>query len=386
MNATIGPKAAKPRKRASLERREAAQGFMFVLPWIIGFIAFTGGPLLFSLYTSFTNYDFTSKMDFVGLDNYKYMFTQDPLFWVSLKNTLFYVVLMVPLTTLASVTLASLLNQKVPGMRAFRTVYYLPSVLSGVGVYMLWMELLSPDSGIVNVVLGWFGITGPGWLFDPNWTKPAIVFMKMWSVGGGMLMYLAALQGVPEQLYEAAEIDGASPLRRFWHITVPMISPVIFFEVVTTLISGFQIFQEGYVMAADPGTPGSPLNSLMFYNLHMFLKAFQAFQMATPQRWPGSCSQSSSSLRSSTCGYRNIGSTTKEGTDDERCGDSPPGQLFPEPAPARNGQENGRVPCALRRRAAVCGPVLVDDLDLAQIDGRDYAVSAVVFPEAVALP
>lgn len=284
----VAAKAAqvKKKKRLSLERREAAQGYVFILPWIIGFIAFTGGPLLFSLYASFTNYDFTSKMDFVGLDNYKQMFTEDPLFWVSLKNTLFYVVLMVPLTTMASVFLASLLNQKIPGMRIFRTIYYLPSVLSGVGVYMLWMQMFSPDSGLVNLVLNWFGITGPGWLFDPNWTKPAIVIMKMWSVGGGMLMYLAALQGVPEQLYEAAEIDGASVMRRFWHITMPMISPVIFFEVVTTLIAGFQIFQEGYVMGAD-NNPGAPMNSMMFYNLHMFLKAFQVFQMgfATAMAW-----------------------------------------------------------------------------------------------------
>jgi multiple sugar transport system permease protein len=287
VNPAIRTETNKRKKRLSLERRETFQGYIFVLPWMIGFLAFTAGPLLFSLYASFTNYDFTSKMDFVGLENYKNMFTGDPLFWISLKNTLFYVVLMVPLTTLASVALASMLNQKITGMRIFRTIYYMPSVLSGVGVYMLWMELLSPDSGIVNVVLGWFGIQGPGWLFDPNWTKPAIVFMKMWSVGGGMLMYLAALQSVPEQLYEAAEIDGASPLRRFWHITVPMISPVIFFEVVTTLISGFQIFQEGYVMSADPGTPGSPMNSLMFFNLHMFLKAFQAFQMgyASAMAW-----------------------------------------------------------------------------------------------------
>ncbi|TJY41350.1 sugar ABC transporter permease [Cohnella pontilimi] len=287
MSLRQSPSAGRRKTRLSLERKEALQGYMFVLPWILGFIVFTSGPLLFSLYVSFTNYDFTSRMDFIGLRNYEHMFDEDPLFWLSLKNTAFYVVLMVPLTTIASVFLATLLNQKIPGMRIFRTVYYLPAVLSGVGVYMLWMQLLSPDSGLVNVVLSWFGIEGPGWLFDANWTKPAIVFMKMWSVGGGMLMYLAALQNVPEQLYEAAELDGAGVFRRFRHITLPMITPVIFFEVVTTLIGGFQIFQEGYVMSADPTTPGSPMNSLLFYNLHMYLKAFQVFQMgyASAMAW-----------------------------------------------------------------------------------------------------
>ncbi|REE86126.1 carbohydrate ABC transporter membrane protein 1 (CUT1 family) [Paenibacillus taihuensis] len=287
MNTTAHSGSKRRKKPMSLERKEELQGYLFVLPWIIGFLLFTAGPLLFSFYVSFTNYDFTSQMDFVGLRNYKYMFHGDPLFWVSLKNTLFYVVLMVPLTTFASIALASILNQKIPGIRVFRTIYYLPSVLSGVGVYMLWMELLSPDTGIVNLVLSWFGITGPGWMFDPNWTKPAIVMMKMWSVGGGMLMYLAALQGVPEQLYEAAEIDGAGSLRRFWHITMPLISPVIFFEVITTFISGFQIFQEGYVMSSDPTTPGSPMNSLLFFNLHMYLKAFKVFQMgyASAMAW-----------------------------------------------------------------------------------------------------
>ncbi|SFI76243.1 carbohydrate ABC transporter membrane protein 1, CUT1 family [Paenibacillus sp. UNC496MF] len=265
-------------KRATMERREIAWGYLFVSPWVLGFLAFTAGPLLFSLYASFTNYDVTSQMDWVGTRNYHRMFKEDPLFWISLRNTLYYVVLMVPLTTLSSVTIAMLLNRKIPGMRLFRTMFYLPSVLSGVGVYLLWMQLLNPESGLVNQMLSFVGIDGPSWLTDPAWTKPAIIFMKMWSVGGGMLMYLASLQGVPEQLYEAAEIDGAGAFRRFRTITLPMISPVIFFEVVTGLIGGFQIFQEGYIMSDNSG-PGAPMNSLMFYNLYMYLKAFKVFDM-----------------------------------------------------------------------------------------------------------
>lgn len=274
MKAIIGQKRPKISK---LARQEERQGYLFILPWLIGLFGITLFPMLFSLYASFTNYDVTSRMDFIGLDNYRRMFTDDPLFWRALSNTLYYVVWMVPLTTIGSILLALLLNEKVVGMRFFRTIYYLPAVLSGVGVYFLWMQLLSPTSGLINTLLSWIGITGPAWLSDPMWTKPAIIMMKMWAVGGGMLLYLASLQGVPEQLYEAAKLDGASVFRRFWHITLPMISPVIFFDVITSFIGGFQVFQEGYVMTENGS--GGPMNSLLFYNLHMWHKAFTVFDM-----------------------------------------------------------------------------------------------------------
>lgn len=274
MKAMIGQKRPKISK---LARQEERQGYLFILPWLIGLFGITLFPMLFSLYASFTNYDVTSRMDFIGLDNYRRMFTDDPLFWRSLSNTLYYVVWMVPLTTIGSILLALLLNEKVVGMHFFRTIYYLPAVLSGVGVYFLWMQLLSPTSGLINTLLSWIGISGPAWLSDPMWTKPAIIMMKMWAVGGGMLLYLASLQGVPAQLYEAAKLDGASVFRRFWHITLPMISPVIFFDVITSFIGGFQVFQEGYVMTENGS--GGPMNSLLFYNLHMWHKAFTVFDM-----------------------------------------------------------------------------------------------------------
>ncbi|NUK30255.1 sugar ABC transporter permease [Parageobacillus sp. VR-IP] len=261
----------------TIQRKEGLQGYLFIAPWIIGFLLFTAGPLLFSLYGSFTNYDITSRMEFIGFKNYIRMFTDDDLFWVSLTNTLYYVVISVPLTTVGAIILAVLLNQGVPGMRVYRTIFYLPAVLSGVGVYLLWMQLLSPSSGLVDTFLSWFGIDGPAWLFDPKWTKPALIFMKMWSVGGGMLLYLASLQGVPKSLYEAAEIDGANAFQRFRHITLPMITPVIFFDLVTSLIGAFQIFQEAYVMSKNGD--GGPNNSLLFFNLHMWNKAFKAFDM-----------------------------------------------------------------------------------------------------------
>ncbi|QGH33629.1 ABC transporter permease subunit [Gracilibacillus salitolerans] len=267
-----------PKKRVlTLEQKEGLQGYIFISPWLFGLVTFMAGPLLFSLFASFTNYNITSRMDFIGLDNYIRMFTNDSLFWISLGNTLYFVAFSVPLTTIGAVLISVLMNQKVPGMRIFRTIYYLPAVLSGVGVYLLWMQLLSPNTGLINTILSWVGIQGPAWLFDPNWTKPAIIFMSLWKVGGSMLLYLASMQGVPQSLYEAAEMDGANPFRRFWHITLPMITPIIFFDVVTSTIGGFQVFQEAYVMTESGD--GGPANSLVFFNLHMWNKAFEVFDM-----------------------------------------------------------------------------------------------------------
>ncbi|WP_285856858.1 carbohydrate ABC transporter permease [Mesobacillus subterraneus] len=277
--------AAGKKKGLSRKAKDNLAGYLFISPWIIGFIGLTLGPLLFSLAASFTDYNITSKMNFVGFENFKRMFTMDDLFRTSLYNTLYYVVFSVPLTTAGAILLGVLLNQKVKGMKVFRTIYYLPAVLSGVAVYFLWMQLLSPSTGLVNTMLGWFGIDGPAWLFDPEWTKPALLLMKMWSVGGGMLLYLASLQGVSPQMYEAADIEGASAWQKFFHITLPMISPIIFFDVITSTIGSFQIFQEAYVMTENGS--GGPGNSLLFYNLHMWNNAFEVFNMgyASAMAW-----------------------------------------------------------------------------------------------------
>lgn len=235
------------------------------------------GPMLFSVIGSFTDYNLTSKMNFIGLANFKRMFVHDDLFWKSLYNTVYFVIFNVPLTTIFSVFLATVLNQKIKGISLFRTVFYLPAVLSGVAVYILWMQLLSPSAGLINTFLGWFHIPGPAWLFDPQWTKPALILMKIWSSGGAMLLYLATLQNVPRSLYESAEIDGAGVWGKFKSITLPLITPIIFYDVITSTIGSFQIFQEAYVMTKN-GT-GGPANSLLFYNLHMWNKAFVAFDM-----------------------------------------------------------------------------------------------------------
>ncbi|CEG26581.1 carbohydrate ABC transporter permease [Bacillus sp. B-jedd] len=274
-----------PKNRLSRAAKENLWGYIFISPWIIGFTCLTLGPLLFSLAASFTDYNITSKMNFIGFDNFVRMFTIDDLFWTSLWNTLYYVIFSVPLTTAGAILIAVLLNQKIFGMKVFRTIYYLPAILSGVAVYFLWMQLLSPSTGLVNTFLGWFGVDGPAWLFDPEWTKPALILMKMWGVGGGMLLYLASLQGVSSEMYEAADIEGATGLQKFFYITVPMISPIIFFDILTSTIGAFQIFQEAYVMTENGS--GAPANSLLFYNLHMWNNAFKIFDMgyASAMAW-----------------------------------------------------------------------------------------------------
>lgn len=264
-------------KRSLRQKQEARWGFFFVAPFFIGFVLFMFGPMLFSLIGSFTDYNLTSKMNFIGLNNFKRMFLKDDLFWKSLYNTAYFTIFNVPLTTLFSIFLAVILNQKLVGIRFFRTIFYLPAVLSGVAVYILWMQLLSPSTGLINTILSWFHITGPSWLFDPNWTKPALIMMKLWSAGGAMLLYLATLQNVPTQLYESAEIDGAGIWQQFRHVTLPMITPIIFYDVITSTIGSLQIFQEAYVMTSNG--QGGPANSLLFYNLHMWNKAFVGFDM-----------------------------------------------------------------------------------------------------------
>lgn len=252
-------------------------GYVFILPWLIGFIFLTAGPMLFSLYASFTNYDVTSRLEFIGTANYVKMFTRDSLYWTSLYNTLYYVIFSVPITIVFTIFIATLLRKEVRGIRFLRTVYFLPSVLSGVGVYILWMQLLDPSTGLVNLALSWFNIKGPSWLTDPNWTKNALILMKIWGVGGGMLMYISGMNGISDSLYEAASLEGASKIRVFFKITLPLISPVIFFDLVTSFIGGFQIFQEAYVISK--GGAGGPANSLLFYNLYMWIKAFKSFDM-----------------------------------------------------------------------------------------------------------
>ena len=267
------------------ESREARAGWLFISPWLIGFLCLTGGPLLFSLYASFTNYNMTSRMDFIGLSHYIRMFTKDPVFWKSLGNTLYYVALAVPSSCICAIFLATLLNQKVKGTPLFRMLFYLPTVLSGVAVYQLWMQLLAPQSGLINSVLRLVGIEGPSWLSDPAWTKPSLVMMRVWALGTSMLLYLSSMNSVSKDLYEAADIDGASFLQKFRKITLPQISPIIFFDIITNMTGAFQVFQEALVMSKNG--KGDPAGSLLFYNLHIYQEAFTHYDMgyASAMAW-----------------------------------------------------------------------------------------------------
>ena len=267
------------------ESREARAGWLFISPWLIGFLCLTVGPLLFSLYASFTNYNMTSRMDFIGLSNYIRMFTKDPVFWKSLGNTLYYVALAVPSSGICAIFLATLLNQKVKGTPLFRMLFYLPTVLSGVAVYQLWMQLLAPQSGLINSVLRLVGIEGPSWLSDPAWTKPSLVMMRVWALGTSMLLYLSSMNSVSKDLYEAADIDGASFLQKFRKITLPQISPIIFFDIITNMTGAFQVFQEALVMSKNG--KGDPAGSLLFYNLHIYQEAFTHYDMgyASAMAW-----------------------------------------------------------------------------------------------------
>lgn len=254
--------------------RETAYGYVFILPWLLGILGFTIGPMIFSFITSFTDYNMI-KMNFVGMDNYVHMFSKDQLFWRSFMNTLIYALMDIPLVTIGGVLVAVILNKSIFGLRTFRTIYYLPSIMVGVGTYFLWMLLLNPSNGLVNTILGVIGIKGPAWLTDPNWTKPAIVVMHLWGLGGQMLLYLARLQSIPSDYYEAASLDGAGSFQKFIKITVPLISPIIFYNLIIGIIGAFQVFQEGYVFSGDGS--GKPAGSLLFYNLLVWNNAFKNF-------------------------------------------------------------------------------------------------------------
>ena len=260
----------KKRRGLSLSRREAIWAYVLISPWIIGFIVFTAGPMIASAYFSLTEYDVINPPRFVGLGNWVYMFTQDPLFWHSLKVTLTYAIAAIPLGLVLGLALALLLNAKVPGLTIWRTLFYMPSVVSGVAVSVLWSYIFNPRFGIVNWILSWFNIKGPGWLGSVDWALPALIIMSLWGVGGGMIIYLAGLQSIPTTLYEAATIDGANRWQQFLRITLPLITPVILYNLITGIIGTFQYFVQAYIM-----TDGGPANATLVYNLYLYRNTFR---------------------------------------------------------------------------------------------------------------
>lgn len=252
--------------------RRTLEGYIFIGPWIIGFAVFTAGALMGSFGMSLTEWSMIGTPEYVGLENYKFM-VDDRFFWQSLKVTLYYL-MNVPLNLALGLLLAILLNQKIRGMGTFRTIFYLPSVTAGVAVSLLWMWIFNPRFGVINVLLAKIGIQGPAWLGSETWAMPALIIMSMWGVGGGMLIYLGALQGIPTHLYEAATLDGAGALRKFFNITIPMVTPVLLLNLIMGVIASFQVFTQAFIM-----TKGGPNYATLFYVLYLYQQAFEWFNL-----------------------------------------------------------------------------------------------------------
>jgi multiple sugar transport system permease protein len=265
--------SAPARRRSSLMRQEAAYGLLFVAPWMLGFLLWILGPMLFSFGLIFMEWRILSPPKFVGLENLRVLL-EDRFVGIAVFNTAYFTFIYVPLNLVVALGLALLVNQQLRGIRAVRTLFYLPSVTPSVAYIALWMWLLNADYGLINLSLRQVGITGPRWLGDPDWAKPALILMSLWGFGTVALVFLAALQGVPDVLYEAASLDGAGRWARFWHVTLPMISPAILFNLVIGLINSFQIFTAAFV-----ATQGGPVNSTLFLVLYLYNAGFQDFQM-----------------------------------------------------------------------------------------------------------
>jgi len=245
-----------------------------VLPWVIGFLAFTAGPMLYSLYLAFTDYDVLTPPKWVGALNFVNALTNDPLFWLALFNTAYYVVIAVPLYLAASFLVALAVNRPVRGVNLYRTLYYLPSITPAVASSILWLMIFQSDFGLVNSLLTAVGLPTRKWLFDPEVTKLVFVVMGFWGIGASMVTFLAGLQSISEALYDAAAIDGAGVWARFRHVTLPMMTPLIFFNLILGIIASFQVFTAAYII-----TRGGPANSTLFYVLYLYDNGWQFLKM-----------------------------------------------------------------------------------------------------------
>ena len=266
------------------KRKEIVAGLLFISPWVVGFLMLTLLPITQSFWYSLTEYKvFARSFNFIGLENYTYML-QDKVFQKSLMNTLYTVLLGVSLTTLVALASAILMdNKRLKGLSVFRVVFFIPTLVPLVINCILWMWILQPDIGLINTILRALGVSNPpGWLASPSWSKPALVLMMIWGCGGQVIIYLAGLQDVPVSLHESASIDGANFLQRVFHITIPMLSPVMLYNVVTAVIGVFQWFAEPLIM-----TEGGPTQSTLFYSLYLYQNAFQFFKMgyASAMAW-----------------------------------------------------------------------------------------------------
>lgn len=264
------------RAESDMQARKAVFGYLFLLPWLAGLLVFYVGPIIASAYFSLTEYEILSSPRLVGLANYKTAFFEDRLFWPSLRRTFTYALVSVPLGLVGSLVLAILLNQGLKATNVFRTLFFLPHLTPSVAMAILWVWLLHPQTGPVNAMLGKLGIPGPGWFSSQQWAIPSLILISLWAGMGGnrMLIFLAGLQGVPDELYDAASIDGAGTWRRFWNVTLPMISPTMLFNLVLGVIGALKVFTMAFV-----ATEGGPAYATWFYALHLYRQAFDYFRM-----------------------------------------------------------------------------------------------------------
>ena len=267
-------------RRALIRTRETIKFYAFISPWLIGVLVFVIGPMLYSLWLSFTDASMGVDGQFIGLGNYIEMFTRDRRFMKSILNTAYFSFVSIPAGLLLAFILACLLNLKIKGLGIFRTIFYMPTVVSGVAITLLWAWMYNPDYGLINQLLSLLGIQGPRWLSDTSWAMPAVIIMSLWNVGGSMLIFLAGLQDEPAELYESAEIDGAGWWKRTTSITVPMITPVIFFNLIMGIINGFQVFSQIYILTSGFNSSiGGPRDSTYVYVLNIFQQAFRYMRM-----------------------------------------------------------------------------------------------------------
>lgn len=276
MTTTIASPLPSRRKLSRRTLRRNLLGYLWISPWLLGFLFFIFGPMIASVGFSFTNYRVINEARWIGLENYRYALFEDNLFWSSLAITFYYMLVSVPLGLLGSLLLAILLNQRLRGETWFRTFFFLPSLTPLVAAAILWIWILHPEVGLLNYLLSLVGIAGPPWLGSSRWAMPSIIIITLWtSIGGGrMIIFLAGLQGVPQELYEAAVIDGAGEWAKFRYITIPMISPSIFFNLVLGIIGALQVFTTAYVT-----TRGGPGRATWFFALHIYTNAFEYFDM-----------------------------------------------------------------------------------------------------------
>lgn len=270
----------------SARRRQTRSALLFISPWIVGFLVFTAWPILYSAYLSLTDYDAISAPNFVGVDNYVEMFS-DPKLALSLANTLVYTLLMVPAHVVVALVLAALLDRAGRASGFFRTVFYLPKMTPAVAVGVLFLLLFNGHNGLINGVLGWFGIQGPDWTTDPAWVKIGLVLMSLWTLGGAIIIFLAALRAVPNEYYEAARLDGASRWQQTRYVSLPLMSPAIFFVTIITTIAGFQMFTEAYTAFFGAGNTTYSNDAALFYVIYLFQQGFEFLHMgyASAMAW-----------------------------------------------------------------------------------------------------